>query len=143
MNRFEHSFAVEEGDLDPIGHVNNISYVRWIQDVAVAHSAAVGFDFDTYKKVGAIFMVRRHEVDYLRPVQLGQRVVARTWVTDAAGAKCHRHTEIRTADSDHPAVRGLTTWVFVGINTGRPTRIPPELFQAFGMSPTGFHPPKP
>jgi acyl-CoA thioester hydrolase len=142
MDRFEHTFSVAESDLDPIGHVNNIAYVRWIQDVAVAHSAAVGFDYAAYQRLGAIFVVRRHEVDYLRPIGPGQRIVARTWVTDVAGAKCHRHTEIRTLDSDHPAVRGLTTWVFVSIANGRPTRIPPEVLTAFGMSQTGFHPPR-
>src|SRR4051794_25177130 len=35
--KFAHSFLVERSDIDEQGHVNNVTYLRWIQDVAVAH----------------------------------------------------------------------------------------------------------
>ena len=54
-------------DLDELLHVSNIVYIRWIQDVAVAHSASVGLTLEEYRQRGAVFVVRRHEVDYLRP----------------------------------------------------------------------------
>jgi acyl-CoA thioester hydrolase len=126
---FRMTFEVTSDDIDPLGHVNNISYVRWIQDIAVAHSAGVGLDFAAYGRLGGIFVVRRHEIDYLRPVLRGDAVEARTWVGTVMAAKCIRHTEL--------SVRGLvakaeTIWGFVDVTTGRPTRIPTEVKVAFG-----------
>ena len=35
--RFEITFPVAPADIDELGHVNNTVYVRWVQDIAVAH----------------------------------------------------------------------------------------------------------
>ncbi len=136
MPVYELSFDVTDDDIDALGHVSNISYVRWIQDVAVAHSASVGCDYAAFQRLGAIFVVRRHEVDYLRPLLRGDRVVARTWIASAMAAKCHRMTELLRAGDTHTLVaKADTTWGFVDVTTGRPTRIPDSLRAAFGMAP--------
>lgn len=124
---FTLSTEVGEEDIDMLGHASNIAYLRWVQDVAVAHSAAVGLDMEGYSQLGAVFVVRRHEIDYLRPVVRGERLELRTWIDSAAAAKCKRATEIvRVSDSAAPVVaaRAMTTWGFIELTTGRPTRIP-------------------
>lgn len=128
---------VGDGDIDELGHASNIAYVRWIQDVAVAHSSAVGLDFEAYRELGAVFVVRRHEIDYLRPVLRGDRLEVRTWIDSAFAAKAKRATEItRIGDSGGVAVaRAITTWGYVEIASGRPTRIPDRVRIAFGHSP--------
>jgi acyl-CoA thioester hydrolase len=124
---------VLEEDIDGLGHANNIAYVRWIQDVAVAHSAAVGLGFDAYQRLGGIFVIRRHEIDYLRPLLRGDRIEVRTWISTVAAAKCQRATEI--SKGGQAIVRALTTWGFIDATTGRPTRIPDEVRNAFGYAP--------
>jgi acyl-CoA thioester hydrolase len=122
-------------DIDPLGHVNNISYVRWIQDVAVAHSSAVGLDFEAYGRMGGIFVIRRHEIDYLRPVLRGEAVEVCTWVGSVMAAKCIRHTELRRVGNEGDLVaRAETVWGFVDVTTGRPTRIPSHVKAAFGRA---------
>jgi len=131
---FRRTFEVTAADIDPLGHVNNISYVRWIQDVAVAHSSAVGLDFASYGRMGGIFVVRRHEIDYLRPVLRGESVEACTWVGSVMAAKCLRHTELRRrGEAAEVVARATTVWGFVDVKTGRPTRIPPQVRGAFGV----------
>ncbi len=130
---FQMTFEVRAEDIDPLGHVNNISYVRWIQDVAVAHSTAVGLDFASYGRMGGIFVVRRHEIDYLRPVLRGEAVEACTWVGSVMAAKCVRHTELRRGEGADLVARAHTVWGFVDVKTGRPTRIPGLIKEAFGM----------
>jgi acyl-CoA thioester hydrolase len=135
---FRMTFDVMAEDIDPLGHVNNISYVRWIQDIAVAHSSAVGLDFATYGQMGGIFVVRRHEIDYLRPVLRGDAVEACTWVGSVMAAKCLRHTELRRrGGADDVVARATTVWGFVDVKTGRPTRIPPIVRGAFGVPQRG------
>ncbi len=127
--------VVLDGDVDVLGHANNIAYLRWVQDIAVAHSNAVGLTFDAYRELGAVFVVRRHEIDYLRPVLRGEELELRTWIDSAMAAKCKRATEIvriRTGEEETVVARALTTWGFVELPSGRPTRIPDSVRIAFG-----------
>jgi acyl-CoA thioester hydrolase len=128
---FAMSFDVAEEDIDSLGHASNVAYVRWIQDVAVAHSEAVGLGLAEYQKLGAVFVVVRHEIDYLRPALRGDRIEARTWISTVMAAKCHRATELVRAKDGVVVARGLTTWGFVEIATGRPRRITEEVRMAF------------
>ena len=126
------SREVQDEDIDMLGHASNIAIVRWIQDVAVAHSEAVGMGFEAYGRLGAVFVIRRNEIDYLRPLLRGDKLEVRTWISAAMAAKCHRTTEI-TRDGQ-VCVRSLTTWGYVDGRTGRPTRIADEVREAFGYS---------
>jgi acyl-CoA thioester hydrolase len=134
---FSHFIEVTSGDIDALGHASNLAYVRWVQDVAVAHSEAVGFDYEAYRTLGGIFVIRRHEVDYLRPSLRGDRIEVRTWVASAQAAKCNRVTEIRNVTSNVLSAKANTTWGFVDVTTGRPTRIPNALRVAFLQPPRG------
>jgi acyl-CoA thioester hydrolase len=128
---FRLELVVGEEDIDLLGHASNIAFVRWIQDVALAHSAAVGFDLDAYRRLGAIFVIVRHELDYMRPALRGDRLEARTWISSVMAAKCQRSTELMRVSDGRLLARGLTTWAFVEFETGRPRRIDPELRVAF------------
>jgi acyl-CoA thioester hydrolase len=128
---FRLELVVGEEDIDLLGHAGNIVFVRWIQDIALAHSAAVGFDFDAYRRVGAIFVVVRHEVDYLRPALRGDVIEARTWISSVMAAKCQRSTEFARVSDGRLLAKGLTTWAFIEFATGRPRRIDRELHAAF------------
>lgn len=128
---FRLELVVGAEDIDLLGHASNIAFLRWIQDVALAHSAAVGFDFDAYQRLGAIFVVVRHEVDYMRPALRGDRVEARTWISSVMAAKCHRSTELARMSDGQLLAKGLTTWGFVELATGRPRRIDHEVRVAF------------
>jgi acyl-CoA thioester hydrolase len=118
-------------DIDMLGHASNVAFVRWIQDAALAHSAAVGLGFETYQRLGVVFIVVRHEIDYLRPALRGDIIEARTWITNVMAAKCLRATElVRKADGQMLA-RSSTTWGFIELATGRPKRITAEVRGAF------------
>lgn len=77
---FHQQIVAPKSDVDELGHVSNIAYVRWIQEVAKAHSAAVGLDHAAYIGLGAVFVVRRHEIEYLAPAYGGDDVRLITWI---------------------------------------------------------------
>ncbi|HWL86418.1 MAG TPA: thioesterase family protein [Polyangiaceae bacterium] len=135
---FSHLIEVTSDDIDALGHASNIAYVRWVQDVAVAHSEAVGFGYPEYQELGAVFVIRRHEVDYLRPALRGDKLEVRTWVASAQAAKCVRMTEVRSASDGSLRAKASTTWGFVDVTKGgRPTRIPDAIRIAFLQPPRG------
>jgi acyl-CoA thioesterase FadM len=88
---FEIALPVEPADLDQLGHVNNVTYVRWVQEAAVAHWTAVAPAADQAK---VSWIVLRHEIDYLQPAFLGDGIVARTWVGSASRVRFERFTEL-------------------------------------------------
>jgi acyl-CoA thioester hydrolase len=145
---FEHAIEVGDGDIDMLGHASNIAFLRWIQESAIAHSVAMGLDVEAYRRIGAFFVVRRHEVDYLRPALRGDSLLMRTWIDSAAAAKVERVTEFvrqggtsrlpgapATPVTGDMVAKARTTWGFVEATTGRPTRIPDDIRVAFGFAP--------
>jgi acyl-CoA thioester hydrolase len=128
---FRLDFAVADVDIDMLGHASNIAFVRWIQDVAVAHSTAVGLGLEAYQQLGAAFVVVRHEIDYLRPALRGDALEARTWISSVMAAKCLRETELVRKVDGEVLARGQTTWGYVELATGRPRRIPDQVRAAF------------
>ena len=128
MKTFEREITAQAEDIDELGHVNNAAWVRWIQDIATGHwyEAAPPEHRDRF-----VWVVIRHEIDYLRAVLPGETVTGRTWVPDPPrGARFDRHMLFTGADGK-PRVRAKTTWAAVDKATGRPQRVPPEVAASF------------
>lgn len=128
MAAFTLSFIATPDDIDELGHVNNAVWVRWIQEVATAHWRAVA---DPAHLAAYIWVVTRHEIDYLRPLESGGTVTARTWIPDAPrGARFDRLMEFVGEDGGIH-VRARTTWAILDKASGRPLRVPPEVAAPF------------
>ena len=124
--KFSHSVRVAAGDIDEQGHVNNVAYLRWIQDVAVGHwlDAATQEQLDKYS-----WVVLRHEIDYKKQAFEDEEIVATTWVGKWTAVTCERFTEIhRGADL---LAKARTIWCMVARETFRPIRITKELINRF------------
>src|SRR4029079_15216346 len=116
-------------DIDELGHGSNLVYLRWVGEVAMAHSRARGWDYAHYRALGAVFMVRRHEIDYVAQVTLGQELRGETWVDSWRAASCIRKTKLLRDGA--VVARAATTWAMIGLASGRPQRIPEQLLAAF------------
>jgi acyl-CoA thioester hydrolase len=121
--------------IDDLDHVNNLVYVRWIQEAAVSHSTALGLGLAEYLRLGQAFVVRRHEVDYLRSALVGEALVVETRVTHLGPASSTRQTEIRRAATLEPIARAATGWAFIDLTRNRPVRIPDEVRRRFPIDP--------
>jgi acyl-CoA thioester hydrolase len=127
--RFAIPITPTPADIDELGHVSNLVYLRWVLDVAMAHTRALGWDYAEYRALGAVFMVRRHEIDYVAQVTLGEVLRAETWVDSWRMASCIRKTELLR--DGKVVARAATTWAMIGLASGRPQRIPDELLALF------------
>ena len=132
--KFTLALRVADADIDRQGHVNNVAFVRYVQDAAVAHwRSAASAEVQT----AFTWVVRRHEVEYLRPAFAGEELLLRTWVGEPSGATWERFTEILRTGEDKPLVTARTVWVLLDAATGRPRRIDGTLTAALGWHPTG------
>lgn len=128
-DRFRFPITATAADIDELGHVSNLVYVRWILETATAHSTALGWDHDRYLASGTVWVVRRHEIDYLAQVTIGQQLVGETWVDPWKLASCVRRTEL--VRDGVVVARAATTWAFMSLASGRPQRIPNEMRELF------------
>lgn len=127
----ETRFVVGADAIDELRHASNVAWVRWVQDAAKSHSERVGFDYARYVELGAVFVVRRHELDYLGSALEGDELVAETFIESWGAASSLRRTVIRRARDGVVMLRALTTWALVSTDTGRPRRIPDVVKEAF------------
>jgi acyl-CoA thioester hydrolase len=126
---YSRTFAARPSDIDENGHVNNVVYLAWTQDIAIEHwrSRAEAADQDAFA-----WIALRHEIDYRRPLLPGETASARTWVSDTAeGPRFDRFVRIDGPDGAMCA-QVVTTWVLIEKATGRPKRVPERMVQAFG-----------
>ena len=125
---FTYPISIYPGDIDQLGHVNNVTYLKWVQEAAIAH-----WDFlatEQMKKEN-IWVVIRHEIDYLRPGFLNSRLIATTWVGKSEGAKSERYVNITDLDSSKELAKVKTTWTLLDAITKRPKRVTEDLIELF------------
>ena len=128
---FDHSHRVRQEDIDGVGHVNNLVYVRWLQDAAVAHSAAQGWPTSAYYELGQGWVVRSHFIEYLSPAFANDEVVVRTWVSEMKRVTSSRRYYIIRVSDGKVLVKAETQWAFVAFTTLQPCRAPEEVVRAF------------
>lgn len=125
MREYSQTFTARAADIDELGHVNNAVWVRWVQDLATAHWAAAATDGQA---TAYVWVVVRHEVDYMGNLKEGESVAGRTWVAEAAvGAKFDRFAEF--SKDGRVIVRARTTWVILARESFRPVRVPKEVVE--------------
>jgi acyl-CoA thioester hydrolase len=127
---FEISFVVGPEDIDDLGHVNNVTYLRWVQEAAVAHWQALAPAAD---QALLRWVVVRHEIDYRRPAFLGEGVITRTWVGTATRRHFERHTELLRAADRRWLARGRTLWCPIDARTGKLTDVSAEVRRLFSV----------
>ncbi|WP_426262773.1 acyl-CoA thioesterase [Sphingomonas sp. PWP1-2] len=128
MSRFVQAITASAADIDELGHVNNAVWVRWIQEIAVAHwiAQALPEHRDAY-----FWVVTRHEVDYRGNVGVGETVTGETWVAAAPkGARFDRAVRFTGADGK-VKVEAVTTWAMLDRVTGKLARVRDEIAAPF------------
>ena len=130
---YSKTITIPESAIDENGHVNNVAYVQWMQDIAVEHYESIG-GTKPMQLVGATWVVREHRIEYLLPAFAGEEIEIKTWVENIRRVRSLRKYEfIRKSDSK-TLVKGETDWVFVDVQTGLPRAIPYEVSKVFAIA---------
>ncbi len=131
------AFTVDPQAIDVNAHVNNVEYLRWMQDAAISHADAVGGSAAT-REAGASWVVRSHHIEYLRPAFAGENLTILTWVSTVRRSSSLRKYLITRGEE--LVARGETVWVFVDAATGKPKPIPSTVKAVFTLVPPDQEP---
>jgi acyl-CoA thioester hydrolase len=122
MSVFETNYTVVTSNIDELNHVNNVVYLQWIQDIANLHWNELKEGVDT---AAYVWVVIRHEIDYLNQALLGDTLLAKTWVGKTAGLKSIRHVEFYR--NNKLLVKAQTTFCLLHAKSFKPMRITDEI----------------
>ena len=134
-NIYTKTFIIPENAIAENGHVNNVAYVQWMQDIAVEHYESIGGTRPT-QLVGATWVVREHRIEYLLPAFAGEAIEIKTWVENIRRVRSLRKYEFMRIADKKTLVRGETDWVFVDMQTGARRAIPDEVSKVFAEAKT-------
>lgn len=149
---------VTDANLDVWNHTNNVCYIQWMQDVAVGHSAILGWDSQRYLDAGAIWVVRNHTIDYNRSTYKGNKLLVQTWIAEMKRVSCIRRyrflqipddCDVEQVNRDFQFVSferfeypksaliatAQTTWAFVSTENFKPVKVFAELNAVFEQRP--------
>jgi acyl-CoA thioester hydrolase len=122
-NTYKIDLQYGPADFDGLGHINNVVYLRWVQDAAEAHWQALTKDSPTHD---IAWVVLRHEIDYFLPALPEDSPYALTWVGETAGVRSVRHVRIHDR-TGRLLSEASTTWCMIDINTKKAKRITDEV----------------
>lgn len=125
------SFTIVSESIDMNGHVNNQEYVRWMQDIATAHSHEQGWTVARYLGSGTTWVIRSHYIEYIRPAFLGDDLMVATWVAGIGAQTSPRKYRFVRVRDGKTVVEAETLWVYCDATSGRPLAITPEVRDAF------------
>jgi acyl-CoA thioester hydrolase len=128
MKTFTLPVAVLPDDIDEQNHVSNMVYLRWVQEIAIAHWKAVA---SAQSQAAIGWVVLRHEIDYKAAAMLGHELEVKTWVGKATRLTFERFTEIVRSDDGELLAKARTLWCPIDPRTGRPTRVPNDVRAQF------------
>ncbi|MGB3766476.1 MAG: acyl-CoA thioesterase [Phormidesmis sp.] len=131
---YRYDLTVPSSAIDENKHLNNVMYVQWMQDVAIAHANHTGCTRET-NAVGATWVVRAHRVEYLKPAFEGEQIAILTWIVNIRKVRSQRKYKFFRVSDQAVLAQCETDWVFVNIKTGSPMAIPPAVANAFEILP--------
>ena len=131
---------VEAENIDSLGHVNNVVYVAWMQEVATAHIEALGLGLAQFHALKHAMVAVEHHVQYRKAALLGDELILRTWLSDIDALYSYRQYAFFRAQDKAVIFLGHTKWACVEIQTGRPKRMSPTFLQAYQPLDTAIDP---
>lgn len=127
---FQTDIVVSADVIDVNNHVNNVAYVKWMQDIAASHARKTG-GTQAAREAKGTWVARSHHVEYLQPAFEGDRLRLLTWVSNFRKIRSLRKYKFLRLNDDVTVAVGQTEWVFVDAHTGRPRSIPPAVMACF------------
>ena len=128
---FDLKIQVKPEDIDSLGHVNNVVYMHWMQDVATAHIEALGLGLKQYQELKHAMVAVEHHVQYRKAAFLDDQLVLRTWLNDLNSLYSFRQYAIYRHKDQSLLFTASTKWACIELATGRPKRMSPTFLQAY------------
>ena len=120
----EKSFTVKTYDIDFAGHVSNIVYIRWLEDLRF-QMLEEHLPLKPQMEQGYAPILARTNIQYKRAIRLFEPVIGQLWVQNVGAARIILASHIMVNNEICADV--VQEGVFADLATGRPMRVPAEM----------------
>lgn len=121
-----YTIAIDPADIDFMGHVNNASYLRWVQEAVISHWERLA---PAEAIASHLWVALKHEITYRKPAFLADDVVATVLLEKVYGARAFYNTVIRRGEEVLAEVK--SSWCCVDATTHRPARLKESVIDRF------------
>jgi len=123
-----HDFPVgiDPADIDFMGHVNNASYLKWVQEAVLSHWRSVA---PVEAVAGHLWVALKHEITYRKPAFLDDQVIATVILEKVQGASAFYDTIIKRGEDVLVEVK--SRWCCIDAETRRPARLTRAIIDHF------------
>ncbi len=122
---------VTQQHIDALGHVNNVVYLQWAEQIAWQHSVQLGIGMPEFEQLNAAMVARKHELSYLAACFDNDEILLKTWLSKCDGLSLFRHYQFIRRSDEKVVFEGETRWVCIQLSTGRPIRMPEAFKKAY------------
>ncbi len=133
---FTIDLVVQADHIDDYGHVNNLAYLKWCEDVAWAHTEAVGLGMGDYQRLDRAMALRKTCIEYKQPAFAGDSVRVANWIVDIGRLTATRRYQICWLDDGATLARARCDLVCIELGSGKPRRMPPEFAERYTVLPS-------
>jgi acyl-CoA thioester hydrolase len=123
---FRHPVAIEPADIDEMGHVNNATYLKWVQEAVVDYWRSVAPPEAVARH---LWVALKHEITYRRPTFLQDVVVAEVIAEKVEGARAMFTTVVRRGEEVLSEIK--SSWCCLDAVTRRPARLAHDVVGMF------------
>jgi len=131
---YEKVIVITKEFIDMNKHVNNVVFLQFMQDVALEHSAINGYTLEKYQQLQTTWMAKKHCINYIKPVLLGQKIKIKTWIENISRTFAIRKYEFYNIKDKSLVCEAESTWVYIDLVKNRPCKIDEEMKKAFLLS---------
>jgi acyl-CoA thioester hydrolase len=126
-----HRFRVpiDPADIDFMGHVNNASYLKWVQDAVLSHWRKIA---PADAVASLLWVALKHEITYRKPTFLNDEVIATVLLEKVQGARAFYQTIISRGEEVLAEVQ--SSWCCIDAKTLRPARLATSVIEKFFKS---------
>ena len=110
--------GIVPGDIDFMGHVNNATYLKWVQDAVVSHWQKLA---PAEAVARHLWVALKHEITYRKPAFLYDEVIAQVVLEKVHGARAFYGTLIKRGEEVLAEVK--SSWCCLDAETLKPSRI--------------------
>ncbi|WP_076069911.1 acyl-CoA thioesterase [Sphingomonas montana] len=118
--------GIDPSDIDFMGHVNNASYLKWVQAAVISHWQRLA---PADAVAGHLWVALKHEITYRKPAFLDDEVIATVLLEKVQGARAFYQTIIRRGEDVLAEVR--SSWCCLDAETLRPARLANSVVERF------------
>lgn len=116
------------GEMDALGHVNNVRYFEYFQDARIVLFEKLGYSTISMLDEGGPILAHTG-CQFLRQITFPDTITVGAWVEKIGTTSLHIHYEIFSEALGAVAAQGTSVVVMVNFKTGEKLPIPEEMKQ--------------